>query len=147
MQLSVFTCGDKWKSKFILKNAASKPKRCVKKMKRAFLRNAEIENVAHRVAVETADARAMPFADESFDIVLSSWVLHNIVRRKERKKALAEMARVLKPNGEIVIADVWLGFEYAAFFRKNDFACVSVSRPYFLFFAPTFVMRAAKAKR
>ena len=111
---------------------------------RAFLRNAEIEAVTDRVSVETADARQMPFADESFDYVLSSWVLHNIVRRRERERALAEIVRVLKPNGEIVIADVWLGFQYASFFRQKGLVNIAVSRPYFLFFAPTFVVRARK---
>ena len=111
---------------------------------RAFLRNAAIEGVTDRVAVKTADAREMPFADESFDLVLSSWVLHNIVRRRERERALTEIARVLKPGGEAIIVDVWLGFEYARFFRRADFAQITVSRPYFLFFAPTFIVRAIR---
>lgn len=113
----------------------------------ATLRNAELENVADRILIQTADARAMPFAHESFDLILSSWVLHNIIRKHERRQALAEIVRVLKPNGEIVVADVWLGYEYARFFRQAGLDNVSVSRPYFLFFAPTFIVRARKTDR
>jgi ubiquinone/menaquinone biosynthesis C-methylase UbiE len=72
--------------------------------------------------------------------------LHNILRPKERKKALAEIVRVLKPGGTVLIIDVWLGYEYAAFFRRAGLQNVTVSRPYFLFFAPTFTVRAAKNK-
>ncbi|MEP6924795.1 MAG: methyltransferase domain-containing protein [Pyrinomonadaceae bacterium] len=111
----------------------------------ATLKNAEIEGVADRVAVETADARNMPFADNFFDLILTSWVLHNLIRKRERQKALSEIVRVTKSGGEIIIADVWLGYEYAKFFRNAGLTQISVSRPYFLFFAPTFVVRAKKS--
>jgi ubiquinone/menaquinone biosynthesis C-methylase UbiE len=110
----------------------------------ATRRNAEIEGVAKRLEITTADARRLPFADAAFDLIGSSWVLHNIIRPKERKKALAEIVRVLKPGGTILIIDVWLGYEYAAFFRRAGLENVTVSRPYFLFFAPTFIVRATK---
>ena len=110
----------------------------------ATRRNAEIEAVADRLKITTGDARRLPFADETFDIVGSSWVLHNILRPKERKKALAEIVRVLKPGGTVLVIDVWLGYEYAAFFRRAGLKNVTVSRPYFLFFAPTFIVRATK---
>lgn len=110
----------------------------------ATRRNAEIEGVADRLEVTTGDARRLPFADESFDIIGSSWVLHNILRLRERKKALAEIVRVLKPGGTVLIIDVWLGYEYAAFLRRANLKDVTVSRPYFLFFAPTFIVRATK---
>lgn len=111
----------------------------------ATRRNAEIEGVADRLEITTADARRLPFADATFDLIGSSWVLHNIVRPKERKKALAEIVRVLKPGGTVLIVDVWLGYEYAAFLRRSGLENVTVSRPYFLFFAPTFIVRAEKS--
>lgn len=110
----------------------------------ATLENAQIEGVGERLVVVTGDARKLPFPDEYFDIVGSSWVLHNIIWRKERRKALAETVRVLKPGGKVVIIDVWLGFEYAKFLRQSGLTEISVSRPYFLFFAPTFIVRAVK---
>jgi len=78
------------------------------------LSNAQLEGVADRVAVQTADMRHLPFADESFDVVLSHWVVHNLHAAEERSQALAEMVRVLKPGGHIVLADIEHHAEYAA---------------------------------
>jgi demethylmenaquinone methyltransferase/2-methoxy-6-polyprenyl-1,4-benzoquinol methylase len=49
-----------------------------------------------------ADATALPFEDNSFDAVTISFGLRNVV---EPKKALAEMFRVTKPGGRIVITE------------------------------------------
>jgi ubiquinone/menaquinone biosynthesis C-methylase UbiE len=70
--------------------------------------------VADRVEVQTADMRQLPFTDESFDVVLSHWAVHNVYDAEDRKKAIAEMARVLKPGGYIVLADIEHRAEYAA---------------------------------
>ncbi|OLP00336.1 SAM-dependent methyltransferase [Mycolicibacterium porcinum] len=48
------------------------------------------------VTVRGADATDLPFADDSFDSVLSCLMLHHIV---EWEKAIAEIARVLRPGG------------------------------------------------
>ncbi|MGA2060673.1 MAG: class I SAM-dependent methyltransferase [Thermoguttaceae bacterium] len=79
----------------------------------APLSNARLENVADRVEVQTADMRHLPFPDESFDVVLSHWVVHNLHDAKDRSQALAEMARVLKRGGYIVLADIEHHAEYA----------------------------------
>jgi ubiquinone/menaquinone biosynthesis C-methylase UbiE len=52
-----------------------------------------------------ADAARLPFADESFDIVLSFMATHHI---EELDRALGEIRRVLKPGGHFVYADVFL---------------------------------------
>ncbi len=49
-----------------------------------------------------ADATKLPFADNSFDAVTMSFGLRNVV---EPKKALAELYRVTKPGGRIVICE------------------------------------------
>jgi arsenite methyltransferase len=41
-----------------------------------------------RAAVDTGDLRALPYADGSFDLVVSSLAIHNIRRRAERAQAL-----------------------------------------------------------
>jgi SAM-dependent methyltransferase len=83
---------------------------------RATRANAEAEGVVDRVAIVTGDARALPFADASFDAITSSWVIHNIPTRAGRERALAEMLRVLRPGGRIVLVDVRNARAYARFF-------------------------------
>jgi ubiquinone/menaquinone biosynthesis C-methylase UbiE len=41
----------------------------------SVLENAQIEGVDDRVEVGEGDARALPFADETFDVVLSNFVV------------------------------------------------------------------------
>lgn len=83
----------------------------------APLQNAEIENVASRVTIQTADMRELPFATQSFDVVVSNWVVHNLDAIEERRNALAEMLRVLKPNGKILLTDIVNREEYLAEFQ------------------------------
>lgn len=49
-----------------------------------------------------ADATALPFANNEFDAVTISFGLRNVV---DVKKALAEMYRVTKPGGRIVVCE------------------------------------------
>jgi arsenite methyltransferase len=72
----------------------------------ATLANARCEGVAERVRLETADMRAMPFPDASFEVIVSKAAIHNIEDRAERAKALAEIARVLAPGGTVLIDDI-----------------------------------------
>lgn len=69
------------------------------------LRNASLEGVSDRVRVETADIRALPFPDATFDVVVSSLAIHNIRANADRKRAIAEAFRVIKPRGRMAIAD------------------------------------------
>lgn len=50
--------------------------------------------------IERASALELPFDDNSFDIVFSHGVLHHI---PEIKKAQAELHRVLKPDGKLIV--------------------------------------------
>ena len=83
----------------------------------AALSNAEVEGVTERVEIKTADMRQLPFPDDSFDAVVSSWAVHNLEAETDREKALDEIIRVLKPNGIVVLSDIVYQLEYAKYFE------------------------------
>jgi SAM-dependent methyltransferase len=58
------------------------------------------------VDVREGDATSLPVDDHSVDVVISNGVL-NLV--PDKKRALAEIARVLKPGGRAQIADIVIG--------------------------------------
>ena len=72
----------------------------------ATLANAHLEGIADRVRVETGDMRELPFPDRSFDVVLSSAAIHNLPTGADRRRAVQEIARVLAPDGYVVISDI-----------------------------------------
>jgi ubiquinone/menaquinone biosynthesis C-methylase UbiE len=72
----------------------------------ATRRNALAEGVADRAELHTADMTALPFDDDSFDVVVSSLAIHNIRGSAGRQKAIDEAVRVLRPGGRLMIADV-----------------------------------------
>ncbi len=108
------------------------------------LRNARLEGVAGRVEVRTADARALPFDAGRFDAVVSSWMLHNIAERDGRRRALEEMARVLRPGGQIALVDIRHIQEYAAVLAALGFTGLKIGAPNLMFITPTRVLMARK---
>lgn len=56
-----------------------------------------------RLEVVHADGRVLPFADGSFDLVVSNSVIHHL---GNPLPVLAEMRRVLKPGGGLLVADL-----------------------------------------
>ena len=64
-------------------------------------------------------AEELPFADGSFDVVISGLALHNIYAREERNQALREIARVLKPGGHVAIVDIDHTAEYERLLRES----------------------------
>ena len=71
----------------------------------AALDNARWEGVLDRVEVTEGDVRQLPFADASFDVVVSNFVVHEVKNRVEREQMLREMVRVLKPGGRLALVD------------------------------------------
>jgi SAM-dependent methyltransferase len=98
--------------------------------------NASVEGVADRVEVCTGDARELPFADGSFHVVLSSLALHNIHSGAERRRAVAEIARVVGPAGRVALLDIRHTGQYARALRDRGFV-VERSRPRLWTFPPS----------
>jgi ubiquinone/menaquinone biosynthesis C-methylase UbiE len=57
-----------------------------------------------RVRFDAGLSFAMPYPDASFDRVLSSWMFHHLTR-EDKARTLREVLRVLKPGGELHVAD------------------------------------------
>jgi SAM-dependent methyltransferase len=62
-------------------------------------------NLGPRAEIALGTAEAIPFADESFDVVISNGVL-NLCPSKEQ--AYREIHRVLRPDGRLQFADIVL---------------------------------------
>jgi SAM-dependent methyltransferase len=82
-------------------------------------RNAELEGVADRVDLQTADVRSLPFEDESLDLVLSSLAIHNITDAQGRAKAIDEAVRLLRRGGRLLIVDIGATAEHVAHLRAR----------------------------
>jgi ubiquinone/menaquinone biosynthesis C-methylase UbiE len=89
--------------------------------------NAQLEGVGERVEVRDGDARQLPFPDNTFDVVVSHTVLHNIYNVAERRRAVSEIARVLKPRGCLVIADIRHTRDYVQVLRDHGWTEVKLT--------------------
>lgn len=97
--------------------------------RRAALENARRAGVSDRVELADADLRSLPFPDASFDLVLSGLSLHDLPDAPTRVAAVADMMRVIRPGGRIVIADVARTGEYVAALRAAGASSVLRSPP------------------
>lgn len=108
------------------------------------LDNARLEGVARLVEVKDGDARELPFADGTFDVILSGWAIHNIAVGTGREKAIREMIRVLKPGGWVGIVDIEATKEFVAALHKSGLSNIRRSGPNFCFISPTHQLVAQK---
>lgn len=67
------------------------------------LEKAKKAGVMEKIYFKTAPAEKLPFAENSFDVVLSGFVMRNAAETIEI--VLQEMHRVLKPNGTLITLD------------------------------------------
>lgn len=83
------------------------------------VQNAKAEEI-NNIVFQKGDANKLPFADESFDAVVSNYVYHNIPG-KNKQELLLETLRVLKKGGSFAIHDLMSKKRYGdmdAFCRK-----------------------------
>lgn len=69
----------------------------------AAKRRAEIEGLASRVSFQIVDAsRPLPFADESFDVILCNDAINHL---PDRASVLRDWHRILRPGGRLLFTD------------------------------------------
>ena len=87
------------------------------------------EGYPDRVRFVLADAAALPLADRSFDVVVSTLSLHHWA---DPGRVFAELGRVLRPGGDALIYDLrpfaYLRAELEAFVAGTPFEQTAVSR-------------------
>lgn len=71
------------------------------------------------VDLNVADARVLPFADNTFDWVISVATYHHLKGHEDQLKALRELKRVLKPGGEAFIT-VWNRCQRRFWFKGKE---------------------------
>jgi ubiquinone/menaquinone biosynthesis C-methylase UbiE len=103
------------------------------------------------VRLERAAAERLPFADASFDLVVSAMSFDHWA---EQKLGLAECARVLRPGGSLVLADLFAAWllpprrtprRVSALLRRAGFREPTWRRVYNL--GPLALVQAAVAAR
>lgn len=92
--------------------------------------NAILEGVRDKVEIKNEDARSLSFADNSIDVVLSMFCIHNIDENSGQEQACLEIARVLKPNGRAFIGEWIPTHDYAKYFEKAGLKVID-SKQYF----------------
>jgi len=99
-----------------------------------LMRNARAEGVADKIEFKEVDARRMPFADGTFDVVMSSGALHHIAHgQAEFDQTLRELTRVLKPGGHLLLWDIQHMIEASASRMKAvGVQCETRAAPAFL---------------
>jgi ubiquinone/menaquinone biosynthesis C-methylase UbiE len=73
--------------------------------------NLDKAGLTDRIDLQLCDAKKMPFADRSFDAVISNSIVHHI---PAPFAVFAEMARVVKPGGVLFVRDLLRPVDAAA---------------------------------
>jgi arsenite methyltransferase len=107
------------------------------------LNNAKIEGVLDRIEVITADALSIPFPENSFDVVMTSLMIHHI---SDKAQVFKEMLRVLKPEGIVIIADV-MAKRYITVLELLEVKDISSKYATRLFFMPVYLVKGSKSNR
>lgn len=107
-------------------------------------RNLELEGVTRSCTLVSKAAQEMPFADSSFDLVVSNLCLHNIYDRTTRRQAIEQIARVLRPGGTAILSDYKRTGEYAEQLRESGFTVEKRHGSFITTFPPLTVILAHK---
>ena len=106
--------------------------------------NLVMEGIKERCTLVSLPAQQMPFADASFDVIVSNLCLHNIYDKSMRMQALDQIMRVLKPGGIALLSDYKRTGEYKAHLRTAGLSVTSKRGSFFTTFPPLNVVIARK---
>lgn len=110
------------------------------------LANANAEGVSDRVEVRDGDMRSLPFADSTFDVVVSSLAIHNLKSESDRDTAIREICRVLKSGGRAGILDIANVSQYARVLNASGARVISGPRITPWIFPPSRIVIAIRAQ-
>lgn len=106
--------------------------------------NMRLEGVSELCTLVSEPAQEMPFETGSFDLIVSNLCLHNIYDPPTRRRAIEQIARVLKPGGTALISDYKLTGEYARQLRDLGLAVEKRRGSFVTTFPPLTVVVARK---
>jgi arsenite methyltransferase len=115
----------------------------------ALLANARAGGVQNLLRIDTGDARSLPYPNAMFDVVASMTAIHNIPNVQGRRTAIAEIWRVTKPGGQIMIFDISYSRSYLAQLREVGASDIKLSGPILLWglIGWRFSVRKLRTKR
>ncbi|MCP4474453.1 MAG: methyltransferase domain-containing protein [Gammaproteobacteria bacterium] len=108
--------------------------------------NAQLARVDERITLVSGDMKALTFADNSFDVVVSSLAIHNIDSQEGREQTIKEMSRVLKPGGKIAILDQQYVADYRHTLLKLGWHGLRTLPRSFAMFPPVQMLTAVKTE-
>ena len=110
-------CGNGRYSKFLLREAGPDALLTSFDLSQKMLERARKRLGNPRVTHAAADLTRLPYADATFDAVVSGWVLEHL---PDPRPGLRELVRVLKPGGSLFVFNLprWL-IDYGAFLNQQ----------------------------
>jgi arsenite methyltransferase len=75
---------------------------------------------------------------------VASVAIHNIATQEGRRQAMREIARVLKPGGQVALMDIFCIKEYREALQADGLHNVRVSGPSFIYYPPARIVAARK---
>lgn len=107
--------------------------------------NIAAEEVSGKVIVVEKDGARIPVDSASVDRVISYGTLHKLSDRSARSSTIAEMARVLKPDGRVIVhVPAAATVEAAALLRAAGFKDVQQSGIRLAVFPPGSILTASR---
>lgn len=110
-----------------------------------LMKNIQREGVFDRCNFVESNLESLPFEDQSFDIVISSFTLHRYPNLEDRANLMNEMIRVCRPGGKIVLLDLASTSYYVTWLQEWNVEHVERLGPSFRMFPPVYIVKGMKS--